>query len=151
MASRPVKRLSHDQIRLPPRAMISMAQFADGLRSRGFSVETLTEDYLQAQSPPTTALDLPLIDRWFPRARLLVRRSDAGFTISHRLPIRRLLATNLFSALVLAVAVPGSLVSRSLLVLAMAVLTGVLQSRSVQRQRTLLTFGESDQDTSIVS
>ena len=82
-------------------------------------------------------------------AALTESDSLEGLSISFRLPFRRTLATSLFSALVLALAVPGPWLLRSLIVAAAALVAGVLQWRGLRRAPTLLAFTPANESPSV--
>jgi hypothetical protein len=131
------------RIQLPATANLSIAQFGDALRRQGFIIEQLTDDRVQAQAPASVLSDVFPFERWFPAARIIVERSTAGFTISHRAPVRRTAVMGLASGLLLAATVPGTITIR--LGIAATIVGGlsILQWRVARRQRTLLTVGSA--------
>jgi hypothetical protein len=129
------------RIQLPAAANLSIAQFGDALRCHGFIIEQLTDDRLQAQAPPSVLSDVFPFERWFPAARVIIERSAAGFTISHRAPVRRIVVTGLASGLLLAATVPGTITTRLWLVAISVGVVSILHWRGARRQRTLLAVG----------
>jgi hypothetical protein len=100
------------RVQLPAATNLSIAQFGDVFLSQGFIIEQLTDDRLQAQAPRLVYSDIFPFERWFPAARIIVERSAAGFTISHRPPIRRLVIPSLACGLLVLATVPGAMATR---------------------------------------
>lgn len=130
-------------LQVPANANLSIARFGDAFRSQGFIVEQLTEDRLQAQAPTPLYSDIFPVERWLPATRVVIERSAAGFTISHRPPIRRLVVTSLTSGLLMFATVPVSMATRFWLGAATAGLLSVLTLRGALRGRTLLAIGRA--------
>jgi hypothetical protein len=129
------------RVQLPAATNLSIAQFGDVFLSQGFIIEQLTDDRLQAQAPRSVYSDIFPFERWFPAARIIVERSAAGFTISHRPPIRRLVIPSLACGLLVLATVPGAMATRFWLAGATVGLLTILQLRGARRQRTLLAIG----------
>jgi len=131
------------RVQLPPTANLSIAQFGEALERRGFIIEQLTEDRIQAQAPRSVVSDILPIERWFPAARTVVERSATGFTISYRPPIRRIAVASVGSALLFFTSIPATLATRFWVAGAAAALLVVVQVRSARRHRTLLAIGHA--------
>jgi len=130
-------------VQLPSTANLSIAQFGEALERRGFIIEQISEDYLQAQAPRSVVSDILPVERWFPAAHTVVERSATGFTISYQPPIRRIAVASVGSALLFFTSVPATLATRFWLAGAAAALLVVVQLRSARRHRTFLAIGHA--------
>ena len=94
------------RVQLPSTTSLSIAQFGRSLEAPGHIIEQLTDERLQAQAPRSIVSDVLPVERWFPGMRVIVERSAAGFTISHRPPVRRMAVASIGSAALLFTTLP---------------------------------------------
>ena len=131
------------RIQLPLDTKLSIARFGEAFRSQGFIIEQLTEDRLQAQMRTSVYSDIFPVERWFPAARIIIERSDAGFTVSYRPPIRRIAVANLTTGLLVFATVPGHMATRFWFAAATIGLSMALTLRGTRGRQTLLAIGRA--------